>query len=87
VLFGGFRKATVQTGQAVIDLATGAPALGDVDTSEMLNMILSKSQYRFEVRGYLGDPLSSFAYLVFDSFDVDTRKVVDSPSDSGFAYQ
>jgi class 3 adenylate cyclase len=76
VLLGGFHKA-VQTGQAVIDLAcTGAPALGDVDTSEMFNMILSKSQYRFEVRGYLGDPLSSFANPVFDSFDVDTRKVV-----------
>jgi class 3 adenylate cyclase len=77
VLSGGFHEAA-QTGQAVIDHATnlGEYAIGDFDTSGLFSLILSKSQYRHQVQGYLGDPLSSFAYPVFDSFDLDTRKVV-----------
>jgi class 3 adenylate cyclase len=77
VLSGGFHEAA-QTGQAVIDHATnlGSHALGDFDTSKLFSLILSKSQYRHQAQGYLGDPLSSFAYPVFDSFDLETRKVV-----------
>jgi hypothetical protein len=71
----GFLEAA-RSGQAVIDDATGGPLLGDFDSSAMFSMILSKSQYRFEVEGYLGDPTSSFAYPVFDSFDLETRRVV-----------
>jgi hypothetical protein len=74
-LAGGHSEASA-TGQAVIDLAMNlAPEVG-YDTRDYFSTILARSQYRYKVQEYLGDPTSSFSYPVFDSFDLENRKVV-----------
>jgi class 3 adenylate cyclase len=68
--------AAIHSGQAVIDLATNLDPAQNFDSAALLTIILSQTQYRYHVNEYLGDPTSSFAYPVFDSFDVVNRKVV-----------
>jgi hypothetical protein len=45
-------------------------------TGQIWQLMLSMWQYRYDVDAYLGDPVSSFGYPVFDSFDKINRTVV-----------
>lgn len=73
--FGGSQLKTVESGQAVLDVAIRISA-GDLGgTGEFYSMLLALSQYRQNVDEYAGDPTSAFSYPVFDSFDLDNRTV------------
>jgi hypothetical protein len=75
-LFRGAYKATIVSGQAVIGEAANLEGDNIGGTDSIFGTLLSRSQFRFDVKEYEGDPTCSFAYPVFDSFDLDNRTVV-----------
>jgi class 3 adenylate cyclase len=75
-LFRGAYTATMESGQAVIGEAANLEGDNIGGTDSIFGTLLSRSQFRFDVKEYEGDPTSSFAYPVFDSFDLDNRTVV-----------
>jgi Adenylate and Guanylate cyclase catalytic domain len=72
---GGYREA-IQSGQAVIEAASNLAGENFGRTGLFFKAMLSMSQYRNDVEDYLGEPVSTFAYPVFDSFNRSSRQVV-----------
>jgi class 3 adenylate cyclase len=75
-LFRGAYTATIESGQAVIGEAANLEGDNIGGTDSIFGTLLSRSQFRFDVKEYEGDPTSSFAYPVFNSFDLFNRTVV-----------
>jgi signal transduction histidine kinase len=71
VVFGGALVALFKVKQAVM-----APALSFPPgiALERFQTNLARSQYRYEIERYLGDPVTPFVYPVFDSF-AENRKI------------
>lgn len=72
---GGYREA-MTTGQAVIEAAINLAGEHLGRTGIFFKTMLSMSQYRHDMEEYLGDPVSTFAYPVFDTFNTTSREVV-----------
>jgi signal transduction histidine kinase/CheY-like chemotaxis protein len=66
----GVLHALLQSNQAVMGRATVPNTPNDMD---MFISNLAISQYRHNIDEYLGDPLTMFAYPVFDSFEDDRQ--------------
>jgi class 3 adenylate cyclase len=71
----GAYSETIRTGKAVIESAANLNGENYRDTGALFKMFLDASQYRFDVKEYLGDPVSVVGYPVFDSFDLAKRNV------------
>lgn len=72
----GAYTETIKSGQAVIEAAANLAGEHLGGTGAYFKLLLSMSQYRYDAGEFLGDPSSAFGYPVFDSFDLDRRKVV-----------
>jgi hypothetical protein len=71
----GSGEEVIRSGQAVVDLADNLNKENFGATGMYAKLILSMSQYRGEIEEFLGEPVSSLGYPVFDSLDPITRKV------------
>jgi class 3 adenylate cyclase len=71
-LFTGSYTSTIESGKGALGEAEGDNAL---DTDSIFGAFLARSQFRFGVKEYDGDPTSAFSYPVFDSFDPYNRAV------------
>jgi signal transduction histidine kinase/CheY-like chemotaxis protein len=67
--FQGITPAVLQSNQAVM-----GPAIDLIPSQrEIFRTTLALSQYRHNIEEYLDDPLTAFAYPVFDSFEDDRK--------------
>ena len=67
---------TLTTGQAVIGKASDLFQSNDGgDTAQLFNNLLGSGQYRHNIDDYVGDPISTMSYPVFDNFDPINRQV------------
>jgi len=69
-------RMVIDSGKAILNEASNLNQENLGDTGVYFRMLLSLSQYRNDIEEFLGDPTSSLAYPVFDSFIHETRKVV-----------
>lgn len=72
----------LNSGKATIEEASNLE--GENTHAAYFRALYSYSQYRYDTDEWLGDPTSTFAYPVFDSFIHETRKVVGVLTSSSF---
>ena len=69
-------RNVIDSGKAILNEAQNLNQENLGDTGVYFRLLLSLSQYRYDIDEFLGDPTSSLAYPVFDTFIHETRKVV-----------
>ena len=66
----------LQNHKAVMDVASNLDGEHLGQTGAYFKLVLSLSQYRYDIDKLLVDPTSSLGYPIFDSFDHENRKIV-----------
>jgi hypothetical protein len=64
----GSGKEVIRSGRAVVDLADNLNKENFGATGTYAKLILSMSEYRGEIEQFLGEPMSSLGYPVFDTW-------------------